>query len=91
MINVLQHLEQGIYAVTHQIKLISFYSCSCENIISFSEWCVVFIDEPAVIPGMGPEDKVEAVASPTVAQIPGLDFDSNEDRHRSYHKKVLLL
>jgi hypothetical protein len=40
---------------------------------------------------MGPEDKVEAVASPTVAQIPGLDFDSNEDRHRSYHKKVLLL
>jgi polyadenylation factor subunit 2 len=46
------------------------------------------MDEPAVIPGMGPEDKVEAVASPTVAQIPGLDFDAGEDRHRSYHKKV---
>jgi hypothetical protein len=40
---------------------------------------------------MGPEDKVEAVASPTVAQIPGLDFDATEDRHRSYHKKVCLL
>jgi hypothetical protein len=40
---------------------------------------------------MGPEDKVEAVPSPTVAQIPGLDFDANEDRHRSYHKKVPML
>lgn len=40
---------------------------------------------------MGPEDKVETVASPTVAQIPGLDFDAGEDRHRSYHKKVLWL
>jgi hypothetical protein len=40
---------------------------------------------------MGPEDKVEAVASPTFAQIPGLDFDATEDRHRSYHKKVCVL
>jgi hypothetical protein len=39
---------------------------------------------------MGPEDKVDAVASPAVAQIPGLDFDAAEDRHRSYHKKVCL-
>lgn len=59
----------------------------------FSFWneFVAVTDEPAVIPGMGPEDKVEAVASPTVAQIPGLDFDAAEDRHRSYHKKVCLL
>ncbi|PSN52003.1 hypothetical protein C0J52_06115 [Blattella germanica] len=51
-------------------------------------WHPYHEDEPAVIPGMGPEDKVETVASPAVAQIPGLDFDSAEDR-RSYHKKNL--
>ena len=45
-------------------------------------------DEPAVIPGMGPEDKVETLLSPSVAQIPGLDFDSSDDRHRAFHKKV---
>ena len=91
MNDMLQCLKQSIYTVTHQIKLISLYSHLYENSISFSGWFVAFIDEPAVIPGMGPEDKVEAVASPTVAQIPGLDFDASEDRHRAYHKKVSLL
>ncbi|XP_067006316.1 pre-mRNA 3' end processing protein WDR33 [Anabrus simplex] len=46
------------------------------------------IDEPAVIPGMGPEDKVETVANQATAQIPGLDFEGVEDRQKQFHKKV---
>ncbi|GLH01550.1 Protein will die slowly [Gryllus bimaculatus] len=46
------------------------------------------IDEPAVIPGMGPDDKVEVAATPAIAQIPGLDFEGVEDRHKPFHKKV---
>ncbi|XP_049770252.1 uncharacterized protein LOC126108925 isoform X2 [Schistocerca cancellata] len=51
------------------------------------------VDEPAVIPGMGPEDKVETTDGTTPApaaasQIPGLDFEGVEDRHRQLHKKV---
>lgn len=34
------------------------------------------LDEPAVIPGMGPEDKVEIFPSDTDKVIPGLDLDT---------------
>lgn len=43
-----------------------------------------------MIPGMGPEDKVET-AVPTIDDpniIPGLDIDSTEDKTKAILKKV---
>lgn len=38
---------------------------------------------------MGPEDKVDTSSAPVTSQIPGLDFEGVEDRHKQFHKKVL--
>lgn len=55
-----------------------------------------FIDDySAVIPGMGPEDKVEISSQPeentsgiTPGTIPGLDLDPNDDKNKIASKKV---
>ncbi|XP_063240646.1 pre-mRNA 3' end processing protein WDR33 [Bacillus rossius redtenbacheri] len=47
------------------------------------------MDEPAVIPGMGPEDKVDVEAGPEVASIPGLDMaEAQDDKTKASQKKV---
>ncbi|XP_071451232.1 pre-mRNA 3' end processing protein WDR33 [Hetaerina americana] len=43
------------------------------------------IDEPATIPGMGPDDRVE-LPSKTDAQIPGLDFENVQDQQKPTKK-----
>lgn len=52
------------------------------------------LDDQALIPGMGPEDKVElgfagiGQADPSV--IPGLDFDSLQDSQKPLKKVIFL-
>lgn len=47
------------------------------------------LDEPSVIPGMGPEDKIETISS-EVTSIPGLDLDimGGGDNKETKVKKV---
>ncbi|XP_028168690.1 pre-mRNA 3' end processing protein WDR33 [Ostrinia nubilalis] len=45
------------------------------------------MEEPAVIPGMGPEDNVEIFSSDTDKVIPGLDFDTT-NMPLEFEKKV---
>lgn len=49
------------------------------------------LDDLSVIPGMGPEDKVEVInpASDNPGTIPGLDLDSAEDKSKATVKKVI--
>lgn len=51
-----------------------------------------FSDDLSVIPGMGPEDKVEVInpASENPGTIPGLDLDSGEDKNKAIVKKVVF-
>lgn len=44
----------------------------------------------SLIPGMGPEDKVEVInpASDNPGTIPGLDIDSTDDKSKIIIKKV---
>lgn len=53
---------------------------------------VLFSDDLSVIPGMGPEDKVEVInpASENPGTIPGLDLDSGEDKNKAIVKKVVF-
>jgi len=48
------------------------------------------IDDQSVIPGMGPEDKVDLInpSSGTSGAIPGLDIDSTDDKAKIILKKV---
>lgn len=45
------------------------------------------MEEPAIIPGMGPEDSVEIFSSDTDKAIPGLDFDTT-NMPLEFEKKV---
>lgn len=50
----------------------------------------MFADDLSVIPGMGPEDKVEVInpASDNPGTIPGLDIDSTDEKAKIVIKKV---